>query len=322
VSVRTRGPLPDWEPDPASPRQARQAAILADLLDRLAQHGAEDTLPRSPRGLFYDLRPHGMGHGITYIKPSRDYPKTAFGPMEAHPDLVQEVLVLARRAGRVDEDDIEDGRAPDGSVPWYSDDTAEDYAAALVRQVRDPHLEYDPQTGQPVYLEVLVEAGGLVGRLARIAEPYGVPVYSGAGYDGLKGKRALARRATGRDVPTVVLRVSDYDPHGLAIAHASLEDSVAWAKHFGAEPGWLSFDRIALTRDQARDHGLLDAGGKAEADGLPVPVMDAILREAIEAPGRQDPGRRAQTLRQAAAERARITGLVLEALRDELEEDE
>ena len=53
------------------PRSPRADAVRDDILDRLAQHEAEDTLPRRGRGLFYDLRPHGIsassvrrGHGI------------------------------------------------------------------------------------------------------------------------------------------------------------------------------------------------------------------------------------------------------------------
>jgi hypothetical protein len=43
-------------------------------------------------------------------------------------------------------------------------------------------------------------------------------------------------------------------------------------------PGdWLHFERIAVTRDQASAHDVLDEHGQAEADALPVPVMDAVL---------------------------------------------
>jgi hypothetical protein len=317
MGTRPRGPLPGW-----SPRDEFGRAVLADLLDRLAQHEAEDTLPRSPRGLFYDLRPGGFGRGITYIK----HPEMRrvnggqlrrVNPMDAGPDQVQEILVKARRAGLVDEGWIEDGHAPAPALTVWDDETAEQEAERYVRMIRNPQLDYDPQTGQPVYLEVLAEAAGLVGRLERVAAPYGVNVYSGAGYDGLKGKRAFAERAIRREVPTVVLRITDWDDHGLAISSSSTEDSIAWAQHFGAPGGWLHFERIALTEDQARQAGLLDGDGKAEADGLPVPVMDQILREAIEAPGRQDPGIREQTAELAARERSRITGLVLAALNGE-----
>jgi hypothetical protein len=312
MSVRPRGPLPGWQP-----RDEVGRAVLADLLDRLAQHETEDTLPRSPRGLFYDLRPGGFGRGITYIKhpPMRRVgggQLRRVNPMDASGDNVQEILVKARRAGLVDEDWIDDGHAPTPALTVWDDASAEDIAAHYIESIRDPQLEYDPQTGQPVYLEALAEAAGLIGRCERIAAPYGVNVYSGAGYDGLKGKRAFAERARLREVPTVVLRITDWDHDGRVMARACTEDSEAWARHLGAPDGWLSFERIALTEDQARLAGLLDADGHAEAEGLPVPVMDAILREAIER--YQDPAIREQTTRHADAERARITGLILDGL--------
>lgn len=82
-------------------------------------------------------------------------------------------------------------------------------------------------------------------------------MYSGGGYDGLKPKRDLALRARRRGIPTVVLTVSDCDDHGRRIARAAAEDCTAWAAHFGADEGWLSFERIALTEEQAAEHGLL-----------------------------------------------------------------
>lgn len=310
MGERPRGPLSGW-----APRGDFQTALLADIVDRLNQHDREGTLPRSPRGLFYDLRPSGFGRGITYTK----YPamrvtdagqKRKVNPMDASVAAVQEVLALARRAGIISENWIEDTRAPVPAVPSYDDgETAESLAASLAEWVRNPSLEYSPQEGQETYLEVLVEAAGLISRLERVAAPYGVPVYSGGGYDGIKGKRAAGNRAARRDVPTVVLRVSDYDDHGLALARASSEDSIAWAeRYYDAEPGWLSFERIALTEDQAADADLLDQFGKAEADGLPVQVMDQILTDAIES--YQDAGIRQENIERAEAERERVPALV------------
>lgn len=313
MGERPRGPLTGW-----SPKGDFQTALLADIVDRLNQHSREGTLPRSPRGLFYDLRPTGFGRGITYTK----YPemrttergqKRKVNPMDASVASVQEVLALARRAGIVDEDWIEDTRAPDPAVPFFNDETADELAAQWVRAIRNPRLVYSPQENQEYYLEVLVEAAGLISRLERIAAPYGVPVYSGGGYDGIKGKRAAGERAAGREVPTVVFRVSDYDDHGLALAKASSEDSIAWAeREYNAPADWLMFERIALTEEQAADADLLDQFGKAEADGLPVPVMDQILTDAIES--YQDPDIRQQTIERAADERSRVTGLVRELL--------
>ena len=40
------------------PRSPKADAVRAHILDR--QHYEEDTLPRGGRGIFYDLRPHGI----------------------------------------------------------------------------------------------------------------------------------------------------------------------------------------------------------------------------------------------------------------------
>jgi hypothetical protein len=78
-------------------------------------------------------------------------------------------------------------------------------------------------------------------------------------------------------------------------------------------PGsWLAFRRIALIRAQAEEHELLDADGKAEADGLPVPVLDAIIREAIES--LHDPAIRQRSLDEQERERRRITPEIRAAL--------
>lgn len=313
MGERPKGPMPDtWQPaDPIG------QLLMEDIIQRLQQHRDEDTLPRSPRGLFYDLRPNGLGRGLTYSKQPR---MVAVGrsmrradPAEIGPVQVQEMLVKMRRALIVPENWIEDTRAPRPEVPFYSDQTAESEADSIIDSIEAPYITYSPQRGQDTYIEVLVEAAGLIGRTARIAGQFGVPVYSGGGFDGLKGKRAFAQRAANRDVPTKVLRISDYDDHGLRIADSSAADSEAWATmYYGAEYEQLTFNRIALTQEQAEDAGLLDENGKAEADGLPVPVMDAILTSAIEA--YQDPAVREQNELDAADEVSRVRELVLSRL--------
>ena len=184
--------------------------------------------------MFYDLRPRGMGNGITYRKPVEDpnspdyHPLKAFGPLEAAPIHVQEVLALARRALIIPEKWVADARAPHpiGGAYWADID---DYAETVVES-----FELDPQGAQPVYVEILCEAEDLAPRLARIAGEFGVTVYSGGGFDGLKAKRLCGERAVRRSVPTVILHVGDYDKHGLAIYDAAAEDALAWFDFFSA----------------------------------------------------------------------------------------
>jgi len=257
-----------------------------------------------------------------------------FGPMEAHPESVREVLVLARRAGIIPEAWVADGRAPSALVPSF-DESAEAQAASIANHIRHAAdwFNLDKQRGQPIYIEVLCEAADLMTRLERIAAPYGVGVYSGAGFDGLKGKRAFAERALERDVPTVVLDIGDRDKHGEDIYIAAAEDAVAWVGEEGyvwpvstgasverlaalstnPDPGpALIFVRLALTTAQATELDLLDADGKAEVDGVPVPVMDRWLTDAIEA--LQNPACRDSLLAEEKRQRDRLPDAIRNAL--------
>jgi hypothetical protein len=272
MTTRPRGPQRHWRPT-----APRQIGILADLIARYSQHNDEGTLPRGGRGIFYDLRPAGMGNGVTYRKPDSMHPLSEFGPMEAHPAAVQEVLVMARRAGLIPEAWVADTRAPSPLLQNY-DDSADSVADSIAWWAENAVSSFrmDPQLLQPRYIELWCEAEDLAPRIARVSESYGVPVYSGGGFDGLKGKRAVANRAGIRDMPTLILHIGDRDPHGEMIYNAVREDAEAWHRS-GGHGGDLVFERLALTMEQADEHGLLDADGKAEADSLPVQVLDAIV---------------------------------------------
>lgn len=281
MAIRPRGPQPAWYPT-----APRQVGILKDIIARYQQHEREGTLPRGGRGIFYDLRPNGMGNGVTYRKPDSAHPLSGFGPMEAHPAAVQEVLVMARRAGLIPERWVADTRAPAPLSTWY-DESAQSDADNIVGWVENAAANFrlDPQLFQPRYIELWCEAEDLAPRVRRVSEAYGIPVYSGGGFDGLKGKRAVADRAGTRgrheDQPTLVLHIGDRDPHGEMIYTAVMEDARAWAAAQG-DSDLLTFERLAVTMDQAEEHGLLDADGKAEADALPVQVLDGIVTDRLD----------------------------------------
>jgi hypothetical protein len=307
MSVRPRGPQRGWRPT-----APRQVGILLDLRARYEQHQREGTLPRGGRGIFYDLRPNGMGHGVTYRKPDSLHPLSGFGPMEAHPAAVQEVLVMARRAGIIPEEWVADTRAPSPIRTTYDTD-ADSEASSIAYWVEQAAAGFrmDPQLHQPRYVELWCEAEDLAPRIARISEPFGVPVYSGGGFDGLKGKRAVAERARERDMrPTLVLHIGDRDPHGEMIYNAVREDALAW---FAADGGWqLEFERLALTEEQAEEYGLLDADGKAEADSLPVQVLDSIVTGRLEE--LFDPDAQERMREDEAEQRAMLPGKVRAAV--------
>ena len=263
-------------------------------MDRLRQHVAEDTIPRGGRGLFYDLRPHGMPgnpRGVIYTK----HPKIkGKGSTEANPYYVTDQLSKMRRVWNPYTEEwlmpewwVADGRAPDPLTPSETPDAdcaAKDVAHYIA------NLWLARQAGQSIYLELRCEAQDLMQRIARVALPYGVCVYSGSGMDGLKPKKEAAERAAQRNVPTLIGHLADCDLKGGDIHDAFAEDVMAftqWHRKYQGARGSLSVQRLGLTSEQATEHDLLDSEGKAELDGLPVPVLDALVRGFIE--GHLDP---------------------------------
>jgi hypothetical protein len=272
------------------PRSPKAEAVCADILDRLQRHFREGTLPRGANGIFYDLRPRGIPsnpRGVTYIKKKKG---EKYGPMEAGGSYVQNLLALMRRVWNpeteewlVNEKWIADSRAPDPVTPNEAENASDavKVVAAYIQTVR-----LTRQAGQPFYLEIRCEAAELMPRIAHIALDYGVPVYSGGGMDGLKPKKEAAYRAAWRKVPTVMAHLTDWNEYGRNISVAFEEDAqefLGWHRDYEDAPGFLSVERIGLTLEQARDNDLLDADGDAELDGLPVPVLDALVRDWIEA---------------------------------------
>jgi hypothetical protein len=283
--TRTRG----WILASELTNSPKAEAVRADILERLRQHVAEDTLPRGGRGLFYDLRPHGMPdnpRGITYTKHPREPGRHS---MEATPEYVTAMLAEMRRVWDPDTGEwliperwIADSRSPDPITPSETAD-AQEAAQTIVTYLKN--LWLTRQAGQSVYLEIRCEAADLMPRIARIAEPYGVPVHSGGGMDGLKGKKDAAQRAAERQVPTLVGHLADYDRAGGDIRDAFAEDVIAfvdWHFDYKGASGSVDIIRLGLTREQAIAHDLLDDDGKAELDGLPVPVLDALVVVFIE----------------------------------------
>ena len=294
------------------PKTPRARAILADVQTRLAQHVREGTAPRSPRGLFYDLRPNGMGNGVTYRKTAKGSGRLS--DMTAGVEQVQEIMREARHAGLIDEDLVGDGRSPE-AVGLYYDTSVTNTVNLVVRIVEDAAEDYqlDPQTGQPIRLEVWSEANDLTSRLARIASPLGVPVFSGSGYDSIKPVRHTAARIAGREVPTVTLYIGDLDLHGERIAGAFEEDVRGWlTRHHDRPDEWWTVVRLGITEAQALELGVLDADGHAEADALPVDYMDDLLRDAITE--RTDPATRELLAERVETERAEVGHQIRERL--------
>jgi len=153
----------------------------------------------------------------------------------------------------------------------------------------------DRQDGQPVRLWVLCEAGGMAPMLARVANPYGVPVLTSGGFDSLTAKHDLARELAAEletGTRAEILHLGDLDPSGEHLFTSLAEDVAAMCKSLcGAEP---VFTRLAVTREQADRLGLPTAppkptdkrrfsGDTVQCEAIDPATLSGILREAIEA---------------------------------------
>jgi hypothetical protein len=127
-------------------------------------------------------------------------------------------------------------------------------------------------------------------QLARVANPFGVTVLSGGGFDSLTDKHRFAAELASHGRPTIVLHVGDHDPSGVSMFLAFLEDVEAFTREFGGE---AIFTRLAVTPEQIAEFNLPTAPPKAtdnraftgqtcQAEALAPDVLADILRDAIE----------------------------------------
>lgn len=261
MTERVRG-YAEWTP------RAKSRQLLEQVDAVLAEY--REHLPLTIRQIFYRLV---GGHGY-------DKTELAYGRL-------QELLNRARRAGLVAFEDIrDDGVTAEIPLAFTS---REAFIATARRLAADYRM--DRQSGQAQYIELWVEAGGMVPMLAEVVGEYGVPTYSCGGFDSLTAKHDAAERIAGREVPTLVLHVGDHDPSGLAMFNAIAEDVEAMAAYDGGE---VTFNRIAVTVEQIRRHNLPTApakdtdkrsawvgGGTVQAEALPPDVLTAEVRQAV-----------------------------------------
>jgi hypothetical protein len=127
-------------------------------------------------------------------------------------------------------------------------------------------------------IEIWVETASLAPQVARIAAPYGVPVYASSGESSLLVRRNIALRAVeraGGGIQTLVLHVGDYDAKGVAIFRVIEADVMAFAAHHRVD-GMVAVQRLAVTPKQVEHYGLerdpvkLQRGG-TRPPGPPLP---------------------------------------------------
>ncbi|MFD3780282.1 hypothetical protein [Streptomyces sp. NPDC058612] len=242
---------------------------MDQILERYAAQ-----LPLTIRQIWYSLISDGV-----LVKEERTYKQTV------------ELLGMARRSGRIPWEALRDDTEIRAEPVAY--EGPDDLRAGL----RQAALNYrlDRQAGQPVRLEIVCETAGMVPQLVAVADPYGVPVYSGSGFNGLPAKRGAALRAAADGHRAVrVFVVSDWDQSGVHLFSALAEDVTAFAA-VDAPGTEVVFERLAVTEQQIADYGLPTAPPKVsdhrsfsgtsttQAEALPPDVLAAVLKAAITA---------------------------------------
>jgi len=259
--LRPRG-FVDWRPRAATQEILEQAqAILIEY---------HDLLPLTVRQIFYRL----VGK-YKYEKTERAYKRLG------------EYLVMARRARIIPMGSIRDDGGVSTSPSRYR--SADQYFGVL--QDHAPHFQIDRSAALLRNVLLYCEAAGMVPQLERVADPNGVQVISGGGFDSLTEKYKLACIVAVADRPTEVLHIGDHDPSGAHLFLAFAEDVRAFAAEFGSS---VSFTRLAVTPEQIEQYELPTAprkegdkraftGETCQAEALAPDDLARIVRDAIEA---------------------------------------
>lgn len=227
-------------------------------------------------------------------------------------ERIGEYLNRGRRAGRFPWEAVGDGRT-EAMFPIVCDDPE-----AFFAEMRESASVYrlDRQEGQPVYVEMVVEAAGAVEQVFRTTVDYGVPVLSGSGFVPITALRNMVLRAEARDVPTVILVAGDLDPAGWDIRARVASDIAAFARGHDVE---ISVETIALTEDQVDELELIKAPMErkkrkrypwwphewtVELEAVSPADLASIVIEAIE--DRTDTDTRLAVIEREAEERAEL----------------
>lgn len=290
--ARPRGFAP-WNPDANSRR-------IVGLVHKVLELEA-DYLPMTARYVFYRL--------CALYR----YPKT--DPAYA---VLCDKISRGRRCGMIPWASIRD----DGETSWWlGPHTGHFYGPGDFHRVtgrRARQLLLQSKVVQPCIVEVHVEAAGMLPQVAGVCRPLGVTCYSSGGFGSVTSQYDAARRFGGRDKPTVVLSIGDYDPSGISLYWSWRENVIDFfdvgTEYLGTDPELTGggttrlaldygmyaepppaplFRRIMVTPDQIREHGFLTApakkkdkrgnwhGNTVQAEAIPAELRTEILRAAI-----------------------------------------
>jgi hypothetical protein len=192
-------------------------------------------------------------------------------------------MVLARRSRRIPFNAIrDDGWSRANPDCWNNPDhTWQAFLNAADGYVKDKRIN------QPYNVYLFAEAAGMMPQLARVADPYSVPVMSSGGFDSLTVKYDLGIEVLKNGKPAIFLHIGDYDPSGVCIYDSLVADIVIFSN------GLASFERIALTPEQIENYNLPTAPPKVtdkrgnnvnetcQAEALPPDVLASIAEAAI-----------------------------------------
>lgn len=262
---RPRGPIRRWKPTRST------QDLVADMIDRL--NAEREYWPLSVRAVYYRLLGTGRHAKGKHLSAR-----------------VSEHLGNARRAGVIPWEAISDPSAI-VSKPRNVWANADEFVEKVRAQAKTIRL--DRQAGQRVRLAIWCEARGVLHVVQSVAHEYGVPVYSGGGYDSTTLRHDIG---VGLDPaqPTIVLHIGDFDPDGEGVFHAVSEDVLLWAAENGAH---VEFVRLAVTAAQVDEYDLPDdpdKPGTVQAEAFSGAQLVALVRDAIT--DRQDAHVRATVL--------------------------
>jgi hypothetical protein len=289
-ATRPRGFAP-WRPQ----RETRK--LLEQVQAILDEYRAY--LPLTLRQIFYRL----VG--------AYNYPKTeqAYGNLGEHLNRARRAEIIPMEAIR------DDGGAREGGPGWPSAAAFLDYL-----RIQAAGFRLDHTIGQPTTLMVLCEAAGMVPQLARITDPYDVPVISSGGFESVTEQYRLAVEIADARRPVELLHLGDHDPSGAHLYLYLIENIAAFAERLG---GAVSFTRLAVIPEQIATLNLPTApaketdkrafrGDTCQVESIAPDVLATILDGAIKA--RFDPSAYYRVLVYEREERERLVKLIAAGL--------
>jgi len=220
-----------------APYSPREDALQIITAIKATLNLYQQQLPLSMRQIYYRLVSDGL-----LDKTESDYSKLC------------NISNRARRAELLNWSDIRD----DGFIERVPAITADinDFKQTCINYAET--LTVDRQQGQDRRLVLWCETAGMVPQLVSIAEPYGIPVYSSGGFDGVSQKQRLGVSFANQG-PITVLHIGDLDPSGEHMYSSLQEDITAFCNDAGGD---ITFARIAVTREQVTEYALPTAPPK------------------------------------------------------------